>query len=142
MANYEYIESYVHASRIGVLVHFSCNDAFALKTAEFRKLAKDLAMHIAASRPAAVDVSDLDPAIRNEELSRCQDALENLGEAERLEKIAELNKSINERFCLTEQAFIKEPDKTVGELLEEVSSQLRSDLRLLRFIRWEIDETP
>ncbi len=141
MANYEYIESYVHASRIGVLVHFSCDDSLALKTGEFEILARNLAMHIAANNPESIDPSSLNPATRNQELSHYHQALEKLDEAERTKKIAEANRRINKHFCLTEQGFIKNPDKTVGKLLEEVSSKLRSQIRILRFARWEVNET-
>lgn len=137
---HEYIESYVHANKIGVLVHLSCNDSFSLRTTEFTNLARDLAMHIAASKPIAITPSGLDPAIRNGELAHYQEAMKNLEEEERIAKMEEVNRRINEQFCLFEQPFVKNPDIKVGHLIDSVSEELRDHVKLLRFVRWAENE--
>lgn len=131
------IESYVHNSVIGVLVEITYENEGSSRSKEFLCVAKDIAMHIAASRPAVVGASDLSEDLRNNELSYTAKSLEGLSNAEKEEKLKEFNKLINERFCLLHQAFVKEPELSVGEKLAEVSSLLGDKIEIKRFIRWE-----
>ena len=134
----EYIDAYIHNSKIGVLVHFSCKDDYSTRTKEFKDMARDIAMHIAASKPVVVEPSDLDPSIRNKELSFYERTLNDIPEEERLHKIEEANRQINSQFCLLCQPFIKKPEVTAGEIIEEVSKMLKDKVVLKRFVRWAV----
>lgn len=132
------IESYVHNSVIGVLVEINYETEASSRRKEFLNIAKDIAMHIAASRPEVVDASDLSKDIRDKELSYSAKSLEGLSDAEKAEKLKKMNKLINGRFCLLHQPFVKEPELSVGEKLAEVSSLLGDKIAINRFIRWEV----
>jgi elongation factor Ts len=134
----EHIEGYVHNSKIGVLVHFDCKDEYSMRTEEFRDLARDIAMHIAASKPLVVGPSDLDPKIRNEELSLLESSLVGLGEEEKLARVEEANRRINSQFCLLNQPFVKDPNISAGEKLEAVSKKLGDSVVIKRFVRWAV----
>ena len=134
----EYIDAYIHNSKIGVLVHFSCEDDYSVRTKEFKDMARDIAMHIAATKPLVVEPSDLDPSIRNKELSFYEKSLEGISEEEKLNRFEEANRQINSQFCLLCQPFIKEPEITAGEVIERVSKELKDKVALKRFIRWAV----
>lgn len=133
-----HIESYVHSSEIGVLLQLKCKDDFTRRTEEFKNLARDLAMHIAASKPIAISASDLSAEIRNSELEYYNKAMENLNEKEKLDKIEKANKRINSTYCLLQQPFVKNPDVTVEEIIKEISGQLKDSISVVRFIRWDL----
>jgi len=134
----EHIEAYVHNSKIGVLVHFECNDEYSMRTEEFKDLARGIAMHIAASKPVVVSPSDLDPKIRNEELSIIESSLEGLGEKERLHRVEEANRRINEQFCLLIQPYVKDPTISAGDKLYAVARELGDNVVVKRFVRWGV----
>ena len=141
MSGYEHIEGYVHDNRIGVLVHFCAESSYTLRTDEFKTLAHDLALHIAASSPAALDAKSLDQRIRNEELNRNKAALESLSEEDKLDEIERRNRQINEEYCLMEQGFVKDPTVRIHELVATYAEKLQDKLKIKRFVRWEADET-
>ncbi|MEM7053400.1 MAG: hypothetical protein AAF446_02515, partial [Pseudomonadota bacterium] len=126
------IESYNHHGRIGVMVQFRCNDDFALKTTELQEVTKGIAVHIAAASPTVVDPSELSPKIRNDELADNVASAKELHAEARLKAISEANQRINEQHCLLSQRYVKDPERTVGELLEELSSTLGVNLTVVR----------
>lgn len=134
-----YIESYVHGHRIGVLIELACADDFALRTEEFKSLAKNLCLQIAASRPKAMTQDLLDPDFREAELDWTRQRIEALEPEERLRHLEEAEKRLDE-FCLLPQQFIKEPGRSVAEEIQRVSSELGVVIEVLRFERWELGE--
>jgi len=136
-------EAYIHAGgRIGVLVEINCETDFVGKTDQFKELARDIAMHIAAMSPRyvrreEVPVEDLE---KEKEILRAQ-AL-NEGKPEKIvDKMVEgrINKYYEE-FCLMEQSFVKDPDKTIETLLKEKISTIGENISVRRFVRYELGE--
>lgn len=135
----EHIESYVHEGRIGVLVHLECNDGITPRTNDFKDLAKDIAMHIAASKPICISSSEIPPDIRNKELEPYH--FEKYDEEERIIKIEIANGRVDRQYSLLEQPFIKDPEIKIKEMIDNVSSNIGDKIQVRRFTRWEIDKT-
>lgn len=137
------VESYIHGGgRIGVLVEINCETDFVGKTDQFKEFARDIAMHIAAANPKYVRREEV-PA---EELEKEKEILKNQalneGKPEKIvEKMVEgrINKYYEEN-CLMEQAFIKDPDKTINTLLNEKISTIGENISIRRFARFELGE--
>ncbi|ANY75519.1 translation elongation factor Ts [Paenibacillus ihbetae] len=137
------VESYIHGGgRIGVLVEINCETDFVGKTDQFKEFARDIAMHIAAASPKYVRREEV-PA---EELEKEKEILKNQalneGKPEKIvEKMVEgrINKYYEEN-CLMEQAFIKDPDKTINTLLNEKISTIGENISIRRFARFELGE--
>ncbi len=142
-ANEGLIYSYIHhGGRLGVLLDISCETDFVAKTEGFRDLAHNLAMQIAATNPLAIRREDLDPAIVAHEKEIYVDQARNSGKPENIvEKMVEgrLNKYYQE-VCLMEQAFIKDPDKKVKDLVTEAIATLGENITVNRFTRYAVGE--
>ena len=123
----DHIAHYLHGTRIGVLVQLKGGSA---------ELAKDIAMHIAASNPHAIAASDVDPEIIAKEKAIYEaQVLESGKPAEMAEKIIQgkINKFLNE-ISLLGQPFVKNPDRVVGQLLQEAKAEV------IQFTRFELGE--
>lgn len=137
------VESYIHSNgRIGVLVEVNCETDFVAKTDQFKEFAKDIAMQIAAASPRYVRREEV-PA---EELEKEREILKvqalNEGKpAHIVDKMVEgrIGKYYEE-YCLLEQTFIKDPDKTVTALLNEKISKIGENISIRRFVRYELGE--
>lgn len=137
------VGSYIHAGgRIGVLVEVNCETDFVANTDEFKAFVKDIAMQISASNPRyvrreEVPQEDLD---KEREILRAQ-AL-NEGKPEKIvDKMVEGRISkYYEEFCLMEQSFIKDPDKTIAALLNEKIGKIGENITIRRFQRFELGE--
>lgn len=135
--------SYIHGGgRIGVLVEVNCETDFVAKTDEFKQLAYDIAMQVAASNPEYLDREEVpeDVIAREKEVLRAQ-ALEE-GKPEKIvDKMIEgrIEKFFKEK-CLLEQEFIKDTDKTVQELVHENVAKIGENITIRRFARYEVGE--
>ena len=137
------VESYIHAGgRIGVLVEINCETDFVAKTDTFKEFARDIAMQIAASSPKYVRKED----VPQEELDKEREILRNQalneGKPEKVvDKIVEgrIGKYYEEN-CLLEQQFVKDPDKTISQLLNEKIAQIGENISIRRFVRYELGE--
>ncbi len=142
-ANQGIIQSYIHpGSRLGVLVEINCETDFVARTNDFQEFAKDIAMQIAAANPLVVDRSELDQEKINKELEIYRDQAREQGKPEAiLEKIAQgkLEKYYQE-VCLLEQSFVKDPNKTIRDLLNEKIAKLGENMILRRFVRFQLGE--
>ncbi len=137
------ITSYIHTgSKLGVMLEVNSETDFVARTDQFRTFARDLAMHIAASAPVAVSRDQLDESsIERERRIFRQQALDE-GKPERvLDRIVEgrLEKYFQE-VCLMEQPFVKDPDKTVRDLLMELIAQCGENVTIRRFVRLVLGE--
>ena len=137
----EMIESYNHQGKIGVMVQFSCEDDFAFRTTELQAVIKGIAVHIAAASPIVVNASDLSPRVRNDGLEKTIADTKVLDAETKLNAISKANQYINEQYCLLSQRYAKDPERTVEEVLQEVSSALDINLEVVRFIRWQTNQT-
>lgn len=142
-ANEGTIGSYIHFSnKIGVLVELNCETDFVANTDDFKGLAKDLAMHIASARPLAVSADDIDQATVERERQVYLEKVKNEGKPEHIhDKIVQgmLGKFFKEN-ALLDQPFVKDPDKTVGALVTEVSAKTGEKIEVARFARFAIGE--
>ncbi len=135
------IGSYIHfTGKVGVLVEVNCETDFVARTDDFQALAKDLALHVASSKPLAVTIEELpaDVVANEREIFRGQAAESGKPEAV-WDKIVDgrLRKFYEERVLL-EQPFAKDDSKTVGELVKEVSGKLGEKIVVRRFARFEL----
>jgi elongation factor Ts len=137
------IGSYIHTNgKIGVLVELKCESDFVAKTDQFGVLLKDLCMHVAASAPRWISVEDVPQEVLDKEKDIYMTQAKEAGKPEKmLEKIAEgkLKKFYSEE-CLLEQGFVKEPDKTVSDLIKEYIAQLGENITVGRFVRFQLGE--
>jgi elongation factor Ts len=137
------IGSYIHSNgKIGVLVELKCESDFVAKTEQFATLNKDLCMQVAASAPRWISPEDVPEDIIAKEKDIYMTQAKEAGKPDKmLEKIAEgkLKKFYSEE-CLLEQSFVKEPDKTVGNLIKEYIAQLGENISVGRFIRFQLGE--
>ncbi len=140
-ANEGVVASYVHhGGRIGVLVELNCETDFVANTDDFQNLARDLAMHVAAADPVSVDSSGVDPAVVERERAVYQEQVAQEGKPEHIrERIVEgkLAKFYKERVLL-EQAYVRDPDRTVRELVTGVSAKTGERIEVARFARFQI----
>tara|TARA_B110000285_G_scaffold32172_1_gene33426 strand:+ start:3365 stop:3958 length:594 start_codon:yes stop_codon:yes gene_type:complete len=133
------IETYIHlGGKVGVMVEVNCESDFVAKTDDFKQLIRDIAMHIAAVNPACISRDDIDPAIVAAERKVAEEQAE--GKPERaIANIVEgkLNKFLAES-CLLEQAYVKNPDQTVQELLTTMIAKMGENMVVKRFARFEV----
>jgi len=137
------VTSYIHGGgRIGVLLELNCETDFVAKNEEFKQLAHDLAMQIAAANPEFVRREEIpaDTLDREREVLKAQ-ALEEGKPEKVIEKMVEgrIEKYYKER-CLLEQSFIKDPDKTVQELVHGYVAKMGENISVRRFARFEVGE--
>ncbi len=137
------ITSYIHTgSKLGVMLEVNSETDFVARTDQFQTFARDLAMHIAASAPVAVSRDELDESsIERERRIFRQQALDE-GKPERvLDRIVDgrVEKYFQE-VCLMEQPFVKDPDKTVRDMLMELIAQCGENVTIRRFVRFVLGE--
>ncbi len=137
------VTSYIHTgSRLGVLLELNCETDFVARTEEFQQLAKDIAMQIAAKRPLYIGKEDVPESEIEKEKAILRTQALNEGKPERVvDKIVEgrIQKFFS-NVCLMEQEFIRDSDKTVGDLILEKISTIGENIVLRRFIRYELGE--
>lgn len=137
------VESYIHAGgRIGVLVEVNCETDFVAKTDQFREFVRDIAMHIAASNPQYVRRDEVPQEALDKEREILKNQALNEGKPEKIvEKMVEGRMSkFYEEYCLLEQSFIKDQDKTIETLLKEKVSTIGENISIRRFVRFELGE--
>lgn len=136
------ITSYIHMDKLGVLVELNCETDFVARTEDFKALAKDIAMHIAAANPSYVSPQDVPQDVIEREKEIYKGQVQGKP-ANIVDKIVEgkLNK-FYEDSCLLEQAFIKDPEgkKKVKELITETMAKTGENLVLRRFARFQLGE--
>ena len=137
------IQAYIHqGSRLGVLLEVNCETDFVARTDDFQEFAKDVAMHIAASQPLAVDREGVPADAAERERSIFLEQAKNEGKPEHIaEKIVEgrMEKFYQEN-CLMEQVFVKNPDQTIGELVTEITAKIGEKITVRRFERFVLGE--
>jgi len=137
------IASYIHmGGKIGVMVELNCETDFVAKTADFQNLAKDLAMHVAASNPLYLRPEDIpaDALEREKEIYRSQALQE--GKPEKIwEKIIEGKlKKYYEDACFLEQKFVKNTDITIGTLVKDMMAKTGENIIVRRFARFQLGD--
>jgi len=137
------VGSYIHmGGRIGVLVEVNCETDFVARNADFQGLVRDIAMHIAAANPVAVRREDFDQEMVERERAVYREQMKESGKPEQIwDKIVDgkIEKFYQEQ-ALLEQPFVKNPDLTVGQLIEQASSKTGEKIEVRRFTRYAIGE--
>jgi elongation factor Ts len=137
------IASYIHlGGKIGVMAEVNCETDFVAKTDDFKEFAKNIAMHIAAANPLGIKPEDIPQSVidKEKEIYRAQ-ALETGKPEKMLDKIAEgkLVKFFKES-CLMNQAYVKAPEKTIADYLNEVIAKTGENITIRRFVRFQLGE--
>ncbi len=137
------VTSYIHmGGKIGVLVEINCETDFVAKTDSFQEIGHDIALQIAASAPKYVRIEEV-PA---EELEKEKEILRNqaLNEgkpAQIIDKMVEGRvKKFYQDVCLMEQTFVKDPNMTISQYINEKTLQIGEKISIRRFTRYELGE--
>ena len=150
------VTSYIHGGRVGVLLEVNCETDFVGKTEDFKTFVKDVSMHIAGASPVPLFVSDeqIDPAMVEKEREVRAEAAKNPktnpGDKPKSPvpdamipkvvdgQIAKWKKDI----CLMDQIWVRDPEgkKTIGMLLNELVAKIGENVKIRRFVRWELGE--
>jgi len=141
------VGSYIHmGGKVGVLVEINCESDFVARGEEFQQLVKDVAMHIAAADPRYISRNEVPADVLEKEreilLSQLKNDPKNAGKPDDvLNKIIEgrLNKFFEENVLL-DQPFVKDPSKTVGELVTEKIASIKENISIRRFTRYKMGE--
>jgi elongation factor Ts len=133
------VMSYIHAGgKLGVLVEINCETDFTGKTDEFTQFAKDVAMQVAAANPVCVSPEDLPAEVVEREKDIYRGQAQDSGKPEKIwDKIIEGKlKKFESESCLLKQAFVKDPDKTIEDLLNEMRAKTGENVQIRRFARF------
>ena len=136
--------SYIHAGgKIGVLVEVNCETDFSAKTDDFANFAKDIAMQIAATNPVSVDREGLPAETLEKEGEIYATQAKESGKPEKvIEKIVEGKmKKFYSEVCLLEQAFVKNPDNSIQDLVNDLMAKTGENVMISRFARFQLGES-
>jgi elongation factor Ts len=137
------IGSYIHHNgKIGVLVEVNCETDFVARTDDFKQLVKHLAEHIAAASPVAIDRDQVPPDRVEQERRIFVEQVRQAGKPENMiDKIVEGKiEAFYKDVCLLHQAWVREPKKTVGDLVKEISAKTGENVQVRRFARFQMGE--
>jgi elongation factor Ts len=137
------VGSYIHTGgKIGVLVDIRCETDFVARTPEFQTLVKEIAMHVAALAPRFISKEDVTPEVLEKEREILRAQSENSGKpANIIEKMIEgrLQKFYKEA-CLLDQNYFREPEISIDDLIKRSIAQLGENIKIVRFIRYQVGE--
>lgn len=138
------VESYIHMdNKLGVLVEVNCETDFVAKNDDFKAFAKNIAMHIAATNPVGIRPEDVSEEIINKEKEIYRGQVLEMGKPEKIaDKIVEgkLQKYFKEN-CLMDQAYVRNPEITIADLLNEMIAKIGENISIKRFARFKIGES-
>ena len=135
------VESYIHpGGQVGVLLEVNCETDFVARTDEFKHFVHDVAMHIAAAAPVALDRTTVDAALVEKEAEIYKAQMQEEGKPDNI--IDKIVKGKIDKFygevCLLEQKFVKDPDQTIEDLLKSKIGSLGENMAIRRFVRYQI----
>jgi elongation factor Ts len=137
------IDAYIHHNNtVGVLVEVNCETDFVAKTEEFRRLARDVALHIASAMPQWVTREEVPEGILETERRIYEAEARQKGKPDNaLDRIVEGKlQGFFKTTVLVDQPFVKEPDKTIQQLIDEVSAKVGEKVAVRRFVRYKLGE--
>jgi len=137
------IDAYIHHNNtVGVLVEVNCETDFVAKTEEFRRLARDVALHIASAMPQWVTREEVPEDILETERRIYEAEARQKGKPDNaLDRIVEGKlQGFFKTTVLVDQPFVKEPDKTIRQLIDEVSAKVGEKVAVRRFVRYKLGE--
>lgn len=135
------VGSYIHAGgKLGVLIEVNCETDFCAKSEAFQALVKELAMQVAAANPRCVRREELSPEVIEQE----RQIYASQAEGKPAAVVSKIIEGKIEKFykeaCLLEQAYVRDPNKTVSDLLGEAALQMREKIEVRRFMRYQLGE--
>lgn len=141
------VHSYLHAPtpglppRIGVMIEIATETDFVAKTPDLRDLAQEVAMHIAAAKPAYVSIDEVPESVLDEERELARKKVE--GKPENVvEKAVEGSvKKFAKQMCLLDQPWVRDDKQTIGQLVASFASKTGENIGVRRFVRYEVAET-
>ncbi|HKK99080.1 MAG TPA: translation elongation factor Ts [Desulfotignum sp.] len=137
------IYSYIHTgAKLGVLVEVNCESDFVAKTEDFLDFAKNIAMHIAAANPAGLTPDDVDKSVveKEREIFRAQ-MLEEGKPENIIDKIVDGKvEKFYKEICLMSQQYVKDPQKTIEDVVKETIGKIGENIHIKRFARFQIGE--
>ena len=135
------IEAYIHFNgRVGVLVEVNCETDFVARTPEFRDFARNVALHVASMNPLTVSPENIPQEVLAEERAIAEKQARETDKPENIiERIVEgrVDKFVKEKALLT-QDYVREPNKSVGDLLQETIQKVGENVVVRRFVRYEL----
>ena len=137
------VEAYIHGGgRIGVLVEVNCETDFVAKTDAFKELVKDIAMHIAATNPSYLKREEVPTAELEHEQAVLAEQARNEGKPEKIieKMVAGRIEKYYKEVCLMEQPFVKDPDKTISDLITDSIAKIGENISIRRFTRYQLGE--
>lgn len=137
------VASYIHGGgRVGVLVEINCETDFVAKTDQFQELAKDVAMHIAASKPEFVSREEVPTEVVEKEKQILRAQALNEGKPENIvdKMVVGRVEKFYKEVCLLEQPFVKNPDQSVEQMVQEKIAKIGENISIRRFVRYEMGE--
>lgn len=136
------IGSYIHNGKLGVLVEVNCETDFVAKNDDFQAFVRDIAMHIAAADPKFVTADEMDKGFVDREASIYAEQLKEQGKPENMiPKIVDGKiQKLAQEVCLMEQKFVKDPDITVTDLLNNLVLKLGEKVVVRRFVKFNLGE--
>ncbi len=138
------VGSYIHAGgKLGVLVEVNCESDFVAKTDDFQTLVKEIAMQVAAANPRVVRREDLPPEIAEQERQIYAQQAQASGKPEAV--IVKIVEGKMEKFlkdiCLLEQSYVRDPNRTINDLVLEFGAKLKEKIDVRRFVRFQLGES-
>jgi len=137
------IAAYIHlGAKLGVMVEVNSETDFVAKNEQFQEFAKNIAMHIAASNPLAIRPEDVSAEIVAKEREIYAAQAKETGKPEKvIEKIVEGKlKKFFEDNCLLQQPYVRNPDITVGDLLNDLIAKIGENISIRRFVRFQVGD--
>jgi elongation factor Ts len=137
------VQSYIHlGGKIGVIVEVNCETDFVAKTDDFKEFAKNIAMHIAASRPLGIVPEDIPQTVIEKEKEIYRHQARETGKPENmLEKIVEGKMSkFYKESCLMQQPYVRDPNLSIADVLNDMIAKTGEKITIRRFARFQIGE--
>ena len=137
------ITSYIHHNgKVGVLVEINCETDFVARTDDFKTLAREIALHIASAAPLSVDKDGVPADAVQREKRIFEEQARESGKPENIiAKMVEGKvESYYKEVALLSQPWIREPKKTIGELVKEASARVGENIQVRRFVRFQMGE--
>lgn len=137
------VDSYIHTGgKIGVLVQVNCESDFVARNADFKSMVRNIAMHIAAASPLYLQREDVPQDVLEKEKSIYRNQAINEGKPEKvLDKIVQGRlEKFYQQVCLLEQSYVKDPEKTVQDYINEHIAVIGENIKVIRFARFRVGE--
>ncbi len=137
------VYSYIHTgAKLGVLVEVNCESDFVAKTEDFLSFAKNIAMHIAAANPAGLTPDDVDKTLVEKEREIFRAQMQEEGKPENIiDKIVDGKvEKFYKEVCLMSQQYVKDPQKTIEDVVKETIGKIGENIQIKRFARFQIGE--